>query len=85
MIVAMLVAKKTNIPAKLGKSTLPIYILHLAFISRANKLCGENILGAVIATIITTIILFAALNMGLYIAKKIKLDKLYCVLTGMRK
>lgn len=83
-IAACLIKDKHNFLSQLGKNTMPIYIIHIIFIWRANELCGKNVPGAIAATMLTTIILFFVLRFGLYIAKKLRIDKLYSVITGIR-
>ena len=63
---------------------MPIYIIHIIFIWRANELCGKTIIGAIVATVLITVVLFFVVRIGLFVSRKLKLDKLYSIITGIR-
>lgn len=62
----------------------PIYILHMLFIGVLAKIYNLHLCLLMISNIIVLFAVWGLLCLGLYIAKKIKLDKIYKICIGIR-
>ncbi len=70
---------------EIGKVTMPIYLIHFlieGFIF--NKVLTESIIMGLIRPLISVLILYWLLQFGLYISKRMHLQKLYTTIFGLK-
>lgn len=70
---------------EIGKITMPIYLIHFlieGFIF--NKVLPESIIMGLIRPLISVLIIYWLLQLGLFISKKMHLQKLYTTVLGLK-
>lgn len=70
---------------EIGKITMPIYLIHFlieGFIF--NKVLPESIIMGLIRPLISVLIIYWLLQLGLFISKKIHLQRLYTTVLGLK-
>ncbi len=70
---------------RIGTISLPIYLLHMqiqGFIF--NKIYPQSIIMGIIRPIITVLSVYYLINFGLYVSKKIHMEKLYRIILGLK-
>lgn len=67
-----------------GKYTLCLYLIHMPLIGKMNTLFQGSCLYALVKPVIVTLVLSCLILIGLKLSEKIRLDRLYCLLTGLK-
>lgn len=70
--------------SKLSASSFTIYLLHMIFIGLLDGFLAGFAVLRLLSPLIIIAISFACLMIGFGISKRLKLDRLYCLLTGLR-
>lgn len=68
-----------------GQYTLCLYLIHMPFIGKANTIFQGSCFYALLKPAAVTLLLSFLIFAGLKVSQKIKLDKPYCLLTGLRR
>ena len=70
---------------KIGESTLPIYLLHnLIHGPIFNKILPKSIVMGVLRPIVTVLIIYGLIRIGLCVSKKIHIEKAYKLILGLK-
>ena len=73
-----------NIFSELSASSFTIYLIHMIFIGLLDGYLARFVVLRLLSPIIIIVISFGILMLGLFVSKKLKLGKVYCLLTGLR-
>lgn len=68
----------------LSESSFTIYLIHLIFIGLLDNILARFVVLSLLAPIVIIVVVFLCLMAGLWLARKVKLDNLYCTLLGVR-
>ena len=68
----------------LSNLSFGIYLIHMIFIGLLDKVVNVSVITGFLAPIIIILASFTVLLAGLLISKKIRLEKIYVILTGVR-
>lgn len=75
---------RTKICGYLSECSYAIYLTHMVFIGLLDSILAKTLFLQIMSPLIIIMILFVVFMIGATISKKIKLDKIYCLLTGLR-
>lgn len=78
--------KGDTILEEIGKVTLPIYIYHMPIQSQilSTGIWRQSVFGAVLRPVLTVLLIYAILFLGKLLFQKIKLEKMFMLLLGLR-
>lgn len=67
-----------------GQYSLCLYLIHMPFIGKMNTVFQNSCLYALIKPVVVTLFLSCLIFAGLKLCEKIRLEKAYCLLTGLK-
>lgn len=76
--------RRCRIFVTFGKYSLCLYLIHMPFIGKLNTVFQSSCFYALIKPVIVTLFLSCLIFAGLKLSEKIKLEKVYCLLTGLK-
>ncbi|MBR5441870.1 MAG: hypothetical protein IKV44_02860, partial [Clostridia bacterium] len=68
----------------LSECSYAIYLTHMVFIGLLDAVLGKFIVLQIASPVIIIAAVFVVFMFGAVISKKLRLDKIYCLLTGLR-
>ena len=68
----------------LSSSSFTIYLIHMIFIGVLDGYLAKVAILRLLSPFVIIALAFGFLMLGLYISRKIKLEKIYCLITGLR-
>ncbi len=76
----------TNIKlfSNLSDASFTIYLVHMIFVGFLDGLLSKFEISRLLSPLVIIAVTFVCLMIGLWVSRKIKLDKVYCLVTGLR-
>jgi len=68
----------------ISELSYPIYLLHMLFVGVLGKIYNLHISLLIVSNLIVLLVVWALLLLGLYLSRKIKLEKIYKICLGIR-